>query len=186
MLYIGVMRSLLFKSAATAILAFMHSASPVDKAPNLELHDLKGVHHKLEEYRGKPVVLNFWATWCVPCATEMPLLNEIQQRYRGRVIFIAASVDDDDLKTAVQAFVKKHQGTALTVMIGAELDNLHDFGLQQVMPGTVFIDAEGNIVGRASGGLRRPDLESRMKKLAGDPAPKAAAPKSAASKTSKK
>ena len=51
-------------------------------APSLTLHDLKGAQHTLEEYRGKPVLLNFWATWCVPCAAEMPLLNEMQKQYQ--------------------------------------------------------------------------------------------------------
>lgn len=154
------------------------SAGAGETAPSLDLHDLKGAPHKLEEYRGKPVVLNFWATWCVPCAAEMPLLSEMQDRYKGRVLFIAASIDDDDMKPEVEAFIKKHQGDALTVMMGATLDSLHDFGLEQVMPGTVFIDAEGNIVDRVSGKLKRADLAQRLRKLTGEPEPKPA-PKSA-------
>jgi thiol-disulfide isomerase/thioredoxin len=170
-LYIGVMRYRSLKIAGITLLCIALPALAGDAAPNLELHDLKGAHHKLEEYRGRPVVLNFWATWCVPCAAEMPLLNEMQRRYQGRVLFIAASVEDDDMKPAVQAFIKKHRGGDLTVMMGAELENLHDFGLAQAMPGTVFIDSEGNIVDRISGGLKRPDLEPRIKKLAGVPLP---------------
>ena len=153
--------------------------------PNLELHDLKGASHKLEDYRGKPVVLNFWATWCVPCAAEMPLLNEMQDRYKGKAMFIAASVDDDDMKAAVQSFLRKHKGTDLTAMMGATLESLHDFGLEDVMPGTVFIDSDGNIVDRLSGALKRPDLEQRMLKLAGKPAPLLPAKKST-KKTSRK
>ena len=53
-------------------------------APSLKLHDLKGAPHSLEDYRGKPVLLNFWATWCVPCAAEMPLLSEMQKQYQGK------------------------------------------------------------------------------------------------------
>ncbi len=174
------MPALLLRALAIAVLGFAFStagfsaatfsAATNDAAPNLELHDLKGAKHKLQDYRGKPVVLNFWATWCVPCATEMPLLNEMQKRYEGRVVFIAASVDFDDLKPQVATFIKKHHGDALNVMMGAELDNLNDFGLKQAMPGTVFIDAEGKIMDRASGGLKRPYLEAEMKKLAGEPA----------------
>jgi len=151
------------------------SAFPGEPAPKLELRDLKGATHKLEDYRGKPVLLNFWATWCVPCAAEMPLLNEMQTRYQGKVVFIAASVDDDDMKPAIESFIKKHKGTALTVMMGASLESPREFGLQDAMPGTVFIDREGNIVDRLSGALKRPELEARLKKLAGDPAPISAA-----------
>jgi hypothetical protein len=109
----------------------------------------------------------------------MPLLNEMQLRYKGRVVFIAASVDDDDMKPAIASFIKKHKASALTVMVGATLDSLNDFHLQQVMPGTVFIDGEGNIVDRLSGALKRPELEEQLKKLAGDPAPVSAAKKPA-------
>lgn len=169
MLYISFMPVLL-RALAIAVLGFAFAANANDVAPDLELHDLKGAPHKLADYRGKPVVLNFWATWCVPCAKEMPLLDEMQKRYQGRVVFIAASVDFDDVKPSIAAFIKKHQGGDLTVMVGAELDSLHDFGLKDAMPGTVFIDAEGNIVGRASGALKRDELEAQMQKLAGAPA----------------
>src|SRR6478609_677346 len=138
-------------------------------APSLKLHDLKGAPHSLEDYRGKPVLLNFWATWCVPCAAEMPLLNEMQKQYQGKILFIAASIDDEDMKPQIEAFIKKHQGEALTVMMGATLDSLDDFGVNQGMPGTVFIDSEGKIVDRITGALKRPDLEQRLRKLAGEP-----------------
>ena len=159
------MRALAPRFIALAVFALALCAFAGEPAPNLELRDLKGTPHKLEEYRGKPVVLNFWATWCTPCAAEMPLLSEMQTRYKNKILFIAASVDDDDMKPAVESFIKKHKGGALTVMMGATLDNLHDFQLRQVMPGTVFIDGEGNIVDRLSGGLKREELERHLKKL---------------------
>jgi cytochrome c biogenesis protein CcmG/thiol:disulfide interchange protein DsbE len=184
MVYISLMRLLQIKTLLIILLGLALTAGAGETAPNLALHDLKGAPHKLDEYRGKPIVLNFWATWCVPCAAEMPLLNEMQTRYKGRVLFIAASVDDDDMKPAVQAFIKKHHDHALTVMMGATLENLHDFGLDQVMPGTVFIDADGNIMDRLSGALKRTTLEARLKKLAGEPEPLAKAKKTASKKQS--
>jgi thiol-disulfide isomerase/thioredoxin len=173
------MRFLTLKPVIIVVFMLALSAFAGEPAPKLELHDLKGAPHKLEDYQGKPVVLNFWATWCTPCAAEMPLLNEMQERYKGKVVFIAASVDDDDMKPAVTSFIKKHKAGALTVMMGATLDSLNDFHLQQVMPGTVFIDSEGNIVDRLSGALKRQQLQERLKKLAGDatPAAKKPAPK---------
>src|SRR5579859_64949 len=106
-------------TAFIAFFIFALSAYAGEPAPNLELHDLKGATHKLSEFRGKPVVLNFWATWCVPCAAEMPMLSEMQKQYQGKVLFIAASIDDEDMKPQIEAFIKKHQGEALTVMMGA-------------------------------------------------------------------
>lgn len=171
------------KSLSAMILGLALSAKAAQTQHHLALHDLKGGTHTLEEYHGNPVVLNFWATWCVPCATEMPLLREMQSRYKGRVIFIAASVDDEDMKPAVEAFIKKHTLGGLNVMMGASLDSLTDFDLAQVMPGTVFIDAEGNIVDRMSGALKRPALAEQLRKMAGEPAPLPAAIKKPAKKT---
>jgi thiol-disulfide isomerase/thioredoxin len=165
-LYIGVMPRPRTHLAILALFVCAISASAGDAAPSLALQDLKGAPHKLEEFRGKPVVLNFWATWCVPCAAEMPLLSELQTQYKDKILFIAASIDDDDVKPEIPAFIKKHKGDALTVMTGATFDNLTDFGVGQVMPGTIFIDAEGNIVDRVSGALKRDDLETRLQKLA--------------------
>src|SRR5689334_23853085 len=90
-----------------AILACAFSVAAGDAAPNLDLRDLQGGKHTLADYHGKPVVLNFWATWCVPCAAEMPLLSEMQNRYKDKVLFIAASVDDEDVKPEIAAFIKK-------------------------------------------------------------------------------
>ncbi|HEU4413215.1 MAG TPA: TlpA disulfide reductase family protein [Candidatus Angelobacter sp.] len=177
------MRVLRGTISAAIILGLALNARAAQTQHQLALHDLKGGSHTLEEYRGKPVVLNFWATWCVPCATEMPLLSEMQGRYKGRVVFIAASVDDEDMKPAVEAFIKRHTLGGLTVMMGATLDSLTDFKLAQVMPGTVFIDAEGNIVDRMSGALKRPALAERLRKMAGEPALLPAATKKPAKKT---
>jgi thiol-disulfide isomerase/thioredoxin len=170
-LYIGVLQKLRIRLVLLTIVGVALAARAGDAAPELALRDLAGAEHKLAEYRGKPVVLNFWATWCVPCAAEMPLLNEMQNRYKNRVLFLAASIDDDDVKPEVKAFIKKHRAEALTVMMGATIDSLREFGLKQVMPGTVFIDAEGDIVDRVSGKLQRVDFTARLKKLAGAPDP---------------
>jgi len=199
-LYIGVMPKaqtiammcVLFVSALMGAQEGTNAQQPLNApqaTPSLKLHDLKGASHSLEDYRGKPVLLNFWATWCVPCAAEMPLLSEMQKQYQGKIVFIAASIDDEDMKPQIEAFIKKHQGEALTVMMGATLDSLDDFGVNQGMPGTVLIDADGKIVDRVTGALKRPDLEQRLRKLAGEPEPMAtpkAATKNARKPTKKK
>src|SRR6478609_1501175 len=155
----------------SALMGAQEGTNAQQAAPSLKLHDLKGAPHSLEDYRGKPVLLNFWATWCVPCAAEMPLLSKMQKQYQDKVLFIAASIDDEDMKPQIEAFIKKHQGEALTVMMGATLDSLDDFGVNKGMPGTVFIDAEGKIIDRRTGALKKPDLEQQLRKLAGEPEP---------------
>src|SRR4051794_11676240 len=77
--------------ALLPILTLASASRPV----NLPFKDLAGKKVKVSDLRGKPVVLNFWATWCVPCRAEMPLLVDAEKQYAPKgVAFIAASLDD--------------------------------------------------------------------------------------------
>jgi thiol-disulfide isomerase/thioredoxin len=146
------------------VLVFSLAAS-AETLPKLDLRDLKGTPHSLSEFRGKIIVLNFWATYCVPCTTEMPMLSQIQEQYKDRIVVVAASVDDEGTQPAVAPFIHKLKVENLNVMLGASLDDLHPWGLQEALPGTVFIDAEGNIVARVKGQLKRPELEKQLKEM---------------------
>lgn len=160
------MRSLFLKlfAAALAAMSLHASAQPL---PKLDLQDLQGGHHKLEDYKGKVIVLNFWATYCVPCVVELPLLNEMQRKYKDKIIVVAASIDDELDRDKLQPFLHKHNADDLTLLIGASFETLEDFGLGQVLPGTIFIDAEGKIVGKVEGALKRDDLEHRLAQMTG-------------------
>src|SRR5438132_9126974 len=103
------MKLSIFKiSAVVAYLALtiLGSARAADPAPELDLWDLNGQMEKLTQYRGKIVILNFWATWCVPCQEELPLLAEERKRYGDRIVVIAASVDDATTVKKVRPFAK--------------------------------------------------------------------------------
>ena len=77
---------------AGVLLVFAAGQAP--KA-QLSLRSIDGQHVRLSDYRGKVVVLNFWATWCAPCAAEIPMLVQAEKYYNPKgVVFIAASVDD--------------------------------------------------------------------------------------------
>jgi thiol-disulfide isomerase/thioredoxin len=138
---------------------------------SIDLQDLNGGHHKLEDYKGKVVLLNFWATWCVPCAGEMPLLGEMQTRYKDKVVIIAASIDDPADKDKLQPFLEKHKAGNLTLMVGPTLDTLSDLHLGS-LPDTMFFDADGKLVGKSVGALKRPQLEKRLAEMTGTPAAK--------------
>jgi thiol-disulfide isomerase/thioredoxin len=141
--------------------------------PSIDLQDLNGGHHKVEDYKGKIVLLNFWATWCVPCAGEMPLLGEMQTRYKDKIVIIAASIDDPADKAKLQPFLEKHKAGNLALMVGPTLDTLSDLHLGS-LPDTMFFDANGKLVGKSVGALNRPDLERRLAEMTGTPAPKPA------------
>src|SRR5260370_22429569 len=77
---------------------------------DLTLKDLNGQRVRLRDYRGKVVVLNFWATWCGPCKAELPMLVEAAKDYASRgVVFVAASLDDEKTRQQVPAFISMHQ-----------------------------------------------------------------------------
>jgi thiol-disulfide isomerase/thioredoxin len=133
--------------------------------PNLNLQDMKGTHHELSEYKGKVVLLNFWATWCVPCASEMPLLGEMQRRYKGKLIVIAASIDDPLDRNKLEPFLRKHKAGNLKLMVGPTLDTLSELGMGDALPDTLFINAQGNVVAKSAGALKRADLEKRLAEM---------------------
>ena len=144
---------------------------------SIDLQDLKGGHHKVEDYKGKVVLLNFWATWCVPCAGEMPLLGEMQKRYKDKMVVLAASIDDPVDRPKLKQFLQKHKAGNLTLMVGPTLDTLSDLHLGS-LPETMFFDAEGKLVGKSVGALKRPELEHRLAEMMGRPEAKASSSES--------
>jgi len=143
--------------------------SNAQSSPQIDLQDVKGGHHKIEEYKGKVVLLNFWATWCVPCASEMPLLGQMQSRYKGKIVIIAASIDDPADKAKLKPFLEKHKAGNLNLMVGPTLETLSDLGMGESLPDTMFFAADGKLVGKSVGALKRPDLEHRLAQMTGTP-----------------
>jgi thiol-disulfide isomerase/thioredoxin len=153
-------------------IAFSGSPKPVD----LPFKDLQGRTVHLRERRGKPVVLNFWATWCVPCNAEMPIFVELEKEYRPRGIdFIAASLDEKESRRKIPEFLSKFD-VAFTVWTGASTMDMDDLKLGPALPATAFLDPEGRIVARVLGQITRDELKDRLEWLAGGqkgPAPDA-------------
>lgn len=143
------------------------SPTPPSMPPKMDLLDLKGGHHTLDEYLGKAVVLNFWATYCVPCATEMPMLSRMQKRYKDKVVVLAVSVDDELDRDKLQPFLHKHDADDLTLLVGPTVLDLSDWKLGDALPTTLFIDGEGKIAGTVKGALKRPDVEKRLAEMTG-------------------
>ncbi len=170
-MYIGCM-SRAFAKIFIASFCLAVTQAMAQAPVSVDLQDLKGGHHKLEDYKGKVVLLNFWATWCVPCAGEMPLLGEMQKRYKDKLVVLAASIDDPADRPKLKPFLAKHKAGNLTLMVGPTLDTLSDLHLGS-LPDTMFFDANGKLVGKSVGALKRPDLEHRLAELMGKPAPKA-------------
>src|SRR5438046_723364 len=157
--------------------ALVFSAIAASKNPrpvDLPLKDMKGQKVHLRDYRGKIVVLNFWATWCVPCREEMPMFVEMEKEYAPRgVVFVAASLDDRETRPKIPDFIAKFN-IGFPVLTGASTMDLDDLKLGQALPATAFLDKEGRIVARVLGQAQKDDLKERLDWLTGDrsgPAP---------------
>jgi thiol-disulfide isomerase/thioredoxin len=149
--------------------ASLRAQTPPEKAPpSLILRDLQGRERRLADYRGKIVVLNFWATWCTPCLKEMPLLVSLQTRYADKgVQVIAASADDDSTKAQIPAFVKKLKMN-FPVWVGATTEHMQNLGLGSALPATAFIDRDGKILDQMIGTLEKGNLERLTQWILGD------------------
>lgn len=149
-------------------LAFATAGFAQDAGPALELPDKTGQLRRLEDYRGHVVVLNFWATWCGPCAGEMPRFVETQRRYGDRgVVVLAISLDADETKGNIPAFIKKYKMN-FPVLEGGTVDHLHLFEMGDGLPGTVFIDTDGHVFARIFGEAKKKDIFQRVEWLLGD------------------
>jgi thiol-disulfide isomerase/thioredoxin len=145
-----------------AIVFLAISSAEAKRAPNFDAKNLAGQRQKLSALRGRIVVLTFWATWCGPCLEELPRLSQLSQQYAGRgVEFIAASIDNASDRGKVQPFLTNNN-IDLNVWVGANSEILQAFGLGEIVPGTVIIDQQGEIVGRIMGEARDEDVRSRV------------------------
>jgi thiol-disulfide isomerase/thioredoxin len=158
-----VLKTFVFAS----LLALPAGASKEVPKAELSLKSLDGQRVRLSQYRGKIVLLNFWATWCGPCNAEMPMLAEAEKDYSSRgVTFIAASLDDAKGRKQIPAFVSKHH-VSFPVWLGATGDDLDRLGMGLAVPATAFLDQEGHIVFRVQGQIRDEELKERLEWLLG-------------------
>jgi thiol-disulfide isomerase/thioredoxin len=125
-----------------------------DALPELTLPNLAGRATSLRQFLGHPLIINFWATWCAPCRREIPLLRQLRHAYHGEgleVVGIAV-----DFRAAVAAYVAR-QAIEYPLLIGEDsgLAATEKFGMQAVLPFSVFADAQGRIVAIKVGELHR-------------------------------
>jgi cytochrome c biogenesis protein CcmG/thiol:disulfide interchange protein DsbE len=110
------------------------------EAPDFELPDVHGKRWSLKSLRGRPVLLNFWATWCAPCAEEMPSIEDLARAVGDRAVVVAVSVDEG--WEPIKKFFPK--GTPLSVLLDENKDVPKKFGTDKY-PETFLIDAQGKV-----------------------------------------
>lgn len=139
--------------------------SCLSESADLELETLEGRTDSLAHYKGRIVVLNFWATWCIPCREEMPDFVRLQSRYVSRgVQFLAASIDVPEDRSKIDDFVREFH-LNFPVWIEATLEQQASFGLGTAVPATAIFDRSGNLRFRIIGQSNPKDLEKRIRFL---------------------
>lgn len=145
----------------------VNNKQKINSAPlfSTPLTDLQGVKQNLSQYKGKIIVLNFWATWCPPCREEMPELSQLQLEYKNRNVVVLGVAEDEWplVKEYLQSspvtypiFIAENEGMNL----GTDLGN--DKG---VLPYTVIIGADGSVIDTFYGRINKPLLEKSLQNL---------------------
>lgn len=142
------------------------TATHGSKAPDFELKDLQGRVHHLSDFRGRVVILNFFATWCAPCRTEVPYLVRLYRGFADEGLQVIGVSLDEDGGTALGPFIRQY-GIPYPVVL-ATRQTLADYGGVQGIPSTFLIDHTGviseNFVGLASGYQLESSVRRLMKK----------------------
>ena len=128
-------------------------------APDFTVYDLEGNPHKLSDFVGKPVILNFWASWCGPCQSEMPAFQTYFEKYGEQLHFVLVNLTDGYQETveSASAYIADG-GYSFPVYYDTDIDAAYQYGVQAV-PVTYFIDADGNLVAYAQGALNEDMLQ---------------------------
>ena len=126
--------------------------------------DLAGKPQAMKQWQGKPIVVNYWATWCGPCRQEMPELVELQKKYQGKIQFVGIAIDE---VKPVSVFVKQYKVNFPTLIGGnSAMEMMRAQGnVQGGLPFTVIYDAQGKLVFKELGRMHKEKLDDQLKKL---------------------
>lgn len=134
-------------------------------APDFDLPLLNGGQKKLSSLRGKPVVINFWATWCLPCKEEMPLLEKYAAKYSDRLVVLG--VNSGEAESLIQPYTSE-LGISFPILLDHD-ERVTDQYFVRNFPITFFVDGQGIIRGQSLGLLQENLLVRYLKTIGIEP-----------------
>ena len=134
-------------------------------AKDFTVEDVDGKEVSLSDFKGKPVVVNFWASWCPPCKAEMPYYNEVYKEVGDEVQFMMVDLVDGSRETVAtaKAFIKEN-GYEFPVFFDSNQDAAIAYGVYSI-PTSIFIDKDGKVVKSITGGLSKAELLAEIEKI---------------------
>jgi peroxiredoxin len=145
------------------------------QAPAFTLKDTDGKKVSLADYKGKAVVVDFWATWCAPCKVEIPWLEKLHDQYASQgLVVLGISEDDLDLDDKAALFKQKREIAESATKLGINYPVLIDdakvadpYGGVDALPTTFYVDRSGKVVAATIGLVDRDEIEANIKKALG-------------------
>ena len=152
-----------------------HSTAPLggtsklqgQPAPDFSLASVNGQTVKLSDFRGKAVLLNFWATWCEPCKIEMPWFVDLQKKYGPQGLQVIGVAMDDASPKEIAEFAQK-MSVNYPVLVGQDAVG-DQYGGIPYLPSTFYISRDGKVVERVFGLVSRSEIENNVQKALGQP-----------------
>lgn len=142
-----------------SLVSFSNSA----KAPDFNLKDQYGVTHSLENYKGKVIFLNFWATWCPPCKKEMPDIENIYKEYGENKKDVVILGVNSEKENEAKKFLKD-KGYTFPTVIDENSEVMRKYFIQ-AFPTSFVIDKEGNVYGYVMGGLTKEQIRQVIEEV---------------------
>lgn len=139
------------------------AASQLTAAPNWEIKDVNGKTVHSTDFKGKVVILDFWATWCAPCRMEIPGFIALQKKYAQRGLRVIGASVDEGGTAMVKQFMKKLGMNYPVVLTNKKMQD--QFGGIEVVPTTFIIDREGRIVKKHVGLTDQSEFEAEIRPL---------------------
>jgi peroxiredoxin len=136
-------------------------------APDFALQSINGKTVRLSDFRGKAVLLNFWATYCAPCRVEMPWFVELQDRYAAEGLQVVGVAMDDARPDDIEKFANE-LGVNYPILVGQETVG-NAYGGVQFLPSTFYIGRDGKVVDKVFGLKTKNEIEENIKKTLAHP-----------------